>query len=123
MRLIKYYPNTNGIHQHYCQTGGGIPVFAGSPIQQGSGLGNLLSGLVRSALPILKKTVLPAAVRTGKEVLSDVITKKRGFKQALLQSGKNRISELLETPPVTGKKRKRSPGLPQTSKKRKKFIL
>ena len=100
MRIIKYYPNTKGIGHHYCQSRGNIPIFVGSPIQRGSGLGQKLSGLVKRALPILKKKVLPAVVRSGKEVLSDIIINKKGVKQALLDTGKNRISEFVGNTPV-----------------------
>ena len=94
-----------------------------SPIQQGSGLGQILSGLVKQALPILKKKVLLAVVRLGKEVLSNVITKKKGVKQALLDAGRNRISEFVENMPVTGRSKKCKKSLPQTSGKRRKLNL
>lgn len=123
MRTIRYYANTKGIHQHYCaQRGGSIPVFIGNPIQRGSGLGRLLSGLVKSALPILKKTVLPAVVKSGREVLSDVVVKKKGIKQALLDSGSKRIDELFSPKaPVTGNKAKKRarPASTAGGKKRK----
>ena len=123
MRIIKYYPNTKGIEHHYCQSGGNIPVFVGSPIQRGSGLGQILSGLFKRALPILKKKVLPAVVRSGKEVLSDVIINKKGVKQALLDTGKNRISEFVGNTPVTGRSKKCKKSSPQTSGKRRKLNL
>ena len=126
MRTIKYYTDTKGIHQHYCgQSGGSIPVFVGSPIQRGSGLGRLLSGLVKTALPILKKTVLPAVVKSGKEVFSDVITKKKGVKQALLDSGTRRIDEFLSQKPrgTAGPKRKSNSSSGGVSKKRRKNTL
>jgi hypothetical protein len=39
------------------QAGGGLPVFAGARVQQGHGLGNLLGGLFRMAIPLLKSGV------------------------------------------------------------------
>ena len=101
MRTIPFNADGEGIHHHYCQKGGYMPVFSGNAIQRGSGLGQILAGLAKSAIPILTNTLLPAAIRTGKEVLSDVVTKKRGIKQALLASGKKRVSEFLESVPET----------------------
>ena len=51
MRIIKYYPNTKGIEHHYCQSRGNIPVFVGSPIQRGSGLGQILSLFFQTSTP------------------------------------------------------------------------
>ena len=127
MRTIRYYPNTKGIHQHYCaQSGGSIPVFVGNSIQRGSGLGRFLSGLVKSALPIIKSKVLPAVARSGSEVLSDVITKKKGIKQALLDSGHRRMDEFLAPKaPVTSRKGVKRKGntVRKTSAKRTKGTL
>lgn len=95
MRVIPYCANVSDIKNHYCQRGGNIPIFSGTAIQRGYGLGHILSGIVRSAVPILKKTVLPAVLKTGKEVISDVITKRKGFKDALVHSGAKRVEEFL----------------------------
>ena len=47
-RLIEeYYSN---------QVGNGLPVFSGSRVQKGHGIGSLLSGLVRSAVPLIKRS-------------------------------------------------------------------
>ena len=112
---------------HYCQSGGSIPVFAGSPIQCGSGLGQVLSGIFKTALPILKKTVLPAVVHSGKEVLSDVIAKKKGIKQALLDTGAKRLTEFVENVPgtqqVRPRKCKTTSAVTSGSKKRKINLL
>ena len=37
------------------QSGSGLPVFVGSRGQRGHGLGSILSGLFRSALPMLRR--------------------------------------------------------------------
>ena len=122
MRTVPFNPDAEGIQIHYCQKGGYMPVFSGNAIQRGSGLGQLLAGLAKTAIPILKNTLLPAAIRTGKEVFSDVVTNKRGIKQALLESGKKRVSELLESVPETNstsQKRRRKTGINKINRKQK----
>lgn len=52
-----------------------MPVFAGARFQRGHGLGNFFSGLKRFAAPLLKKGLeflLPRALKTGTEIVSDV---------------------------------------------------
>ena len=73
--------NCKDYAQHYTQSGSGLPVFKGSFVQNGYGqtgygLGNLIAGLFRSAIPILsitivpaiKKAVVPILKRTAKNV-------------------------------------------------------
>ena len=58
------------------QSGSGVPVFAGSRGQRGHGLGSLLSGFFRSALPMLKRglaTFGKHALKTGLEIANDVV--------------------------------------------------
>ena len=54
-------------------------------------------------------------------MLSDVIINKKGVKQALLDTGKNRISEIVGNTPVTGRSKKRKKSSLQTSGKRRKL--
>ena len=57
------------------QSGSGLPVFQGSRGQRGHGLGSMLSGLFRSAVPMLKRglaTFGKHALKTGLEIASDV---------------------------------------------------
>jgi hypothetical protein len=57
------------------QSGSGMPVFEGSRGQRGHGLGSILSGLFRNAMPILKRGLAifgKQALRTGLEVANDV---------------------------------------------------
>ena len=52
-----------------------MPVFQGSRGQRGHGLGSMLSGLFRSAVPMLKRglaTFGKHALKTGLEIASDV---------------------------------------------------
>lgn len=105
MRTVPYCSNTFDIQNHYCQSGGNIPIFVGDAIQRGNGLGNILSGIARSAIPILKKTVLPAVIRSGKEVLSDVITKRKNLKQSLIDTSAKRLEEFVGNIPETRKRK------------------
>jgi hypothetical protein len=57
------------------QSGSGLPVFQGSRGQRGHGLGSMLSGLFRSAIPMLKRglaTFGKHALKTRLEIAGDV---------------------------------------------------
>ena len=57
------------------QSGSGLPIFQGSRGQRGHGLGSMLSGLFRSAVPMIKRglaTFGKHALKTGLEIASDV---------------------------------------------------
>ena len=57
------------------QSGSGLPIFQGSRGQRGHGLGSMLSGLFRSAVPMLKRglaTFGKHALKTGLEIAGDV---------------------------------------------------
>ncbi|KAJ8048251.1 hypothetical protein HOLleu_00494 [Holothuria leucospilota] len=58
------------------QIGHGLPVFRGGRGQRGHGIGNILGGLFRSAVPLLKKgakALGKEALRTGMAVAGDVL--------------------------------------------------
>ena len=58
------------------QSGNGIPVFEGHRGQRGHGLGSMLSGLFRGAVPMLKKGLSifgRQALRTGLDMVNDVV--------------------------------------------------
>ena len=68
---------SRGMYEDYYirQSGNGLPVFQGSRGQRGHGLGSMLSGLFRSAVPMLKRglaTFGKHALKTGLEIASDV---------------------------------------------------
>lgn len=77
---------------NYPQSGGSMNVFAGTRYQKGYGLGNILSGLFRSAVPLLKKGAVSlgkTALKTGLNVVKDGLegknikrSIKQNFKQA-----------------------------------------
>lgn len=58
------------------QAGGSMPVFQGIRGQRGHGFGSVLSGLFRSALPMLKR-VGKQALTTGAHIASDMLSGKK----------------------------------------------
>jgi hypothetical protein len=54
------------------QAGGAFPVFQGSRGQRGHGFGSVLSGLFRSAVPMLKR-IGKQALTTGAYIASDML--------------------------------------------------
>lgn len=98
------------------QAGGNIPFYAGSTVQHGGGVGDILKGLFRSAVPMMKavgKKVLPKLARVGLKTVNDIVVKKQTPKQALFA---NVTKELQGKPGKTikgvrrGIKRKRRRG-------------
>ena len=75
------------------QSGKGFPVFQGYRGQRGHGLGSLLSGWFRSALPLLKRGLSffgKQALNTGAKIATDVVAGK-----AFGESAKNRVVETI----------------------------
>ena len=73
------------------QVGQGIPVFQGANLQRGYGLGGILGGLLRSAVPLIKqgvKSLGKHALRTGVSIASDTLAG-QNFKT----SAKRRLKE------------------------------
>ena len=73
------------------QVGGALPVFAGSRVQRGHGLGRLFGGLLRSAAPLIKRGAVALgkrALKTGLRVADDVMSG-----QSVKDSAKRRAKE------------------------------
>lgn len=84
---MDYYTNQQ-------QRGLGVPLFQGSRLQRGHGLGNILSGLFRSALPMLKRGLAffgKQALRTGAQIANDVADG-----ESFTESTKKRVSERIK---------------------------
>ena len=84
------------------QVGSGIPVYRGSTsLQRGYGLGGLLGGLFRSALPLLKKgasAVGKEALKTGVGIAQDVLSGqniKTAAKRRVKTAGRNMGTKVL----------------------------
>jgi hypothetical protein len=76
------------------QCGHGLPVFYGSRMQRGHGIGSIFSGLFRTIFPILKR-VAPVigrkALQTGIQIASDV-----AGGQSFGDSAKARVMNVIE---------------------------
>ncbi|KAJ8020741.1 hypothetical protein HOLleu_40415 [Holothuria leucospilota] len=56
MKLQHYHNDSRDYEQYYLQqVGNGLPVFHGARVQKGHGLGNILGGLFRSAMPLFQR--------------------------------------------------------------------
>ena len=97
--------------------GGGLPVFIGNR-QRGQGLGNLLGGIARMVVPVLKrggKALLKEGLRTGVGILGDVVGGegiKASAKRRLRQSGQRLLQSKTRKKPSP-------PGQPQARRGRK----
>lgn len=63
-------------HHNGIQSGGGMPVFSGYRHQRGHGIGSVLSGLFRSAVPMIKRGLAfvgKKALKTGAHIASDLL--------------------------------------------------
>jgi len=73
------------------QSGGDVPIFQGYKGQKGHGIGSILAGLFRSAVPLLKRGIsyfLPEALKTGVKIANDV---KEG--KPFVESAKRHVTE------------------------------
>ena len=76
------------------QCGHGLPVFYGTRMQRGHGIGNIFSGLFRSIFPMLKRVepvIGKKALQTGIDIVSDVAAG-----QSLKESAKSRVSDAMK---------------------------
>ena len=99
----------------YVQSGrGDFPVFRGSRMQRGYGLGSILSGMFRTAIPFLKsgaKALGKQALRTGVSIGQDVLSgqnlktaaRRRALETLRQQKSKGRSTS------ATGKKKPKPP--------------
>lgn len=91
MGKVPFTPNLDIYRQHY---GGALPVFRGYKHQKGAGFfGNLL----KSAIPIIKsggKKLLGTTLKTGANILSDVLTGDSNFETAFRNRGKEALTDI-----------------------------
>lgn len=102
MKTRKYCCDASKIdYENYYmdQVGSGLPIFVGSRGQRGHGLGSVLGGLFRSAVPMVKKGLASLgknAIRTGLSIATDVLEGKNAgeaAKSRLAQGIKNLVDE------------------------------
>ena len=88
----------NGYEDYYLhQAGTGLSVFAGNRTQAGHGLGNILGGLARMVIPIIRKggkSVLKEGIRAGVDVLGD-ISQGQDIKSSLKRRAKESGSRIV----------------------------
>jgi len=88
------------------QVGRGLPVFTGAQVQRGHGLGNLFSGLVRAAMPLVKsgvKALGKQGMKTGMQIAGDVLgghNPKQAAKRRVKQAGTRLINKAMGPPGV-----------------------
>ena len=116
---VKYCCDAKAYENYYLsQVGHGMPYFAGARVQQGYGLGNLFSSIVKSVLPLVKKgakTLGKQVLQSGVDFASDVLQGKN-VKQAAIDQAKAAGTNLLQ---ATQRKRKAAPRKVQKKKCKK----
>ena len=84
---VEYCCDPRAHEQYYVgQTGGTLPVYSGARFQHGHGIGIVLGGLARMAMPLLKRglgTLGREAVKAGVGFLGDVVRGKNVKRAAL----------------------------------------
>lgn len=112
------------------QAGSGLPIFQGSRGQRGHGIGSVLGGLFRSAMPMLKR-IGGQALRTGAQIASDM-TSGKSFSESASKRISEGINRLLETDSVSNQtgsgrrrtlKRKIKKRVSKSAKKRRRDIF
>ena len=79
-RLYCCNDNKYMIEDYYkTQVGSGLPHFSGSKYQKGHGIGNMLKSVMKTAIPLLKKSgkeIGKNLLSTGMDIANDVISGK-----------------------------------------------
>lgn len=97
-RRIPFVADQEAYHQHFGQCGGSLPIFRGLSHQDGYGIGGgIFSNIFKAFVPVLKKTAKSAGktlLKTGTQVLSDVVSGERDIKNALQHRGLEALDEV-----------------------------
>ena len=112
----------------YVQSGkGGFPVFRGSRMQRGYGVGSVLSGMFRAAVPFLRKgaqALGKQALRTGLDVGRDVLSGRKlkdSARQRTMQTMRNVMENAgRRTTGGTARRRPAQKNRPKTNSNKKK---
>ena len=105
------------------QAGGALPYFAGAQYQRGHGLGSLFGGLLRSAMPLIKRGEVALKIGVRKATKRRVTDAGRNLMRGLLAPGvraRKRIKRAPAKKGVTSATRRRKR---QTSTKREADIF
>lgn len=118
-----YCCNPQSYDTHFVQKGGGFPIYVGSGIQRGHGIGGIFAGLAKMAVPLLKSAAKSAGktlLRTGAQFAGDLIQGKNvkdAAKQRAMEAGKSIGRNVLSS--VQGLAGARNVDNNNTNKKRK----
>jgi len=110
---------------YYNQVGNGLPVFVGGRNYRGNGLGNLLGGIGRAIVPLLKrggKALLKEGARTGMQMAQDVLSGQSlgtSFNQRASQAGKRLFRQAVDSVRGAGGQPTRKRIKPTTPRRRK----
>lgn len=126
MKTIKRRPccdRSSPLYDDYyvTQAGSGLPVFVGARTQKGHGIGSILGGLFRSAVPLIKKgvsTLGKQALRSGVEFAGDLLQGKSA-REAAVERSKEAAGNLLNKATSFVTRGVRPPGTPQRGIKRR----
>jgi hypothetical protein len=120
-----HHHDTKAYHDYYIyQAGKGYPMFAGRRYQRGHGLGSIFGGLVKAAMPLLKKgakTLGCEALKTGLNIAGDVV-QGRNIKQAaeerLKSTGQNLFQKAMDTVGPPGQRAIKGPAKRKKTRRR-----
>ena len=111
----------------YVQSGkGGFPVFRGSRMQRGYGIGSVLSGMLRAAVPFLRRgaqALGKQALRTGLDVGRDVLSGRKlkdSARQRTLQTVRNVVENAGRRKATRRQRRPAQKNRPKTNNSQKK---
>ena len=122
MRRTPYICNGQLYKDHFLgQVGGGGEYFYGDLAQEGYGLGNVLGGLVRHAVPLALKYGKPLAkkganelLKTGTNIINDVVIKRKKPLHSIKSRGLLSLHNIISQ---TGKGKRRRSKKARCSKK------
>lgn len=130
MRTVPYRAELVAFTDHYCpnkQIGSGFdPYRSGLYAQRGfGGFGGVISSLLKAAVPLFKKKIIPyvtkKALRSTTDVVGD-LTRGKNIKTALKNTTKKRLGELFDFQQSPSKKKKKPKKIIKNKRNSKYFI-
>jgi hypothetical protein len=116
---------------HFREQTGGFPVFIGKEVMGGRGFGSVLSGLMRSAAPLLKRGAVALgkrALATGATVARDIL-RGENVGQSIKRGAKRQAADLVDDvlfamkPDAAKRARVTKPKRPRRTKRPRKTVL
>lgn len=97
-RSVPFVADPEAYRDHYAQRGGNLPIFHGLSHQDGYGIGGgIFSNIFKAIVPVLKKTARSAGktlLKSGTQVLADVVSGERDIKSAVKRRGLEALDEV-----------------------------